>query len=251
MRDVLVLGLLLLMTVNAFAEDSGRKIIADNQTFDLKKPDDKNLIDSMDVWATNYFIPEYEDGSGDVLLRDISGKSLGPRLTTREWCHSALEGSVKINFEKGVSKVFNYYGQSHGYDVDCSAYMKTSVGASRFKISKSEFGEGTAMYNLLPFRSLAADTAVFPLGTVLYIPIAKGDTIDIGGGKTITHDGYFFVADKGGSIEGSHIDVFTGIKKKPVFFPWIGHNKSSTFEVFIVKDPKIVAAMKSLHAKKN
>ena len=197
------------------------------------------LHDSIEAWATNYYIPEFENELGNIALRDIKGNRLGPKLSSQDWCISALEGSVKINFKDGTSKVYNFDGSSSKFSVDCSPYLNLDLGDTKFKISNSEFGEGAAAYNLVPFRSVATDNSTFPLGTVLYIPSARGNKVKIGD-KELIHDGYFFVADSGGAIKDNHIDVFTGVSHTTEFFPWVGHKLDSTFKVFIVNDTKII-----------
>jgi 3D (Asp-Asp-Asp) domain-containing protein len=247
MKAYILIALTILITSCGSNKDSGI-YLSSNQTFELKKPDPNDMEEAMNVWATNYFIPEFNDGSGDIYMRDINGNHLGPKLSNHDWCHSALEGSVKINFGEGVTKVFNYRGKSAVHTVDCSAFVSLDLSKSKFMTSKSEFGEGTASYNLVPFRTIAADPSIFPLGTVLYIPKARGNKIVVGD-KMIIHDGYFFVADIGGAIKGVHIDVFIGIKKKPLFFPWIGHKASATFKIHVVNDPEITEALKKMHQK--
>ena len=251
MKSCLILFLFIIILNSCGSkQESGNNIAGNSQRFELRKQDYNELRDPVDAWATNYYIPEFRDGSGEIALRDMNGNALGPRLSSHDWCSSALEGSVKINFENGISKVYNFLGKAEKFSVDCSAFLGLDIGQSKFKISKSEFGEGTAAYNLVPFRSLATDNDVFPLGTVLYIPAARGNKIKVGD-KYIIHDGYFFVADRGGAIKENHIDVFTGVKHSSTFFPWIGHNSESVFKAYIVTDPKIIENLSNQHLKKN
>ncbi len=69
------------------------------------------------------------------------------------------------------------------------------------------FGRGAAGTAITPLRTLAADTAVLPMGTVVYLPeldgAPRGD-----GGDTI--DGCFIVEDRGLKVKGEHVDIFTG-----------------------------------------
>jgi 3D (Asp-Asp-Asp) domain-containing protein len=75
------------------------------------------------------------------------------------------------------------------------------------KLEKDAFpwGRGAAGTPITPLRSVAADTKVLPMGTVLYIPeldgVASGDR---------TADGCFVVEDRGLRVQGEHVDIFTG-----------------------------------------
>ncbi|MBX3219363.1 MAG: hypothetical protein KF795_02520 [Labilithrix sp.] len=69
------------------------------------------------------------------------------------------------------------------------------------------WGRGAAGTPITPFRSVAADTAVLPMGTVLYIPELDGAPRGTSEG---TIDGCFVVEDRGLKVQGEHVDVFTG-----------------------------------------
>lgn len=68
------------------------------------------------------------------------------------------------------------------------------------------WGRGAAGRPIMPLRSVAADTNVLPMGTVLYIPELDG--IARSEGSTI--DGCFIVEDRGLRVQGEHVDIFTG-----------------------------------------
>lgn len=70
-------------------------------------------------------------------------------------------------------------------------------------LDRSQFpwGRGAAGTPIAPMRSVAADTKVLPMGTVLYIPELDG----IEGS-----DGCFVVEDRGSRVQGEHVDIFTG-----------------------------------------
>lgn len=76
-------------------------------------------------------------------------------------------------------------------------------------LDKSTFpwGRGAAGTPITPMRTIAADTAVLPMGTVVYIPeldgAPRGETGD-------TLDGCFVVEDRGLRVKGEHVDIFTG-----------------------------------------
>lgn len=221
----------------------------DLDRFTFPEPAKSDLGQTYKLWATYYYLPEIEEDSGNIPLRDMKGQELGPRLTLRHWCDTAMEGSVKINFKNGDIKTFNYHGTTNDYFVDCKSIFPkhTGIGKTKFREANGVYGDGLDDYILSPYRTLATDGAYIKPGTALYIPKARGAKITLPSGRVITHDGYFFAADKGGAIKGNHVDVYIGVSKKATFFPWIGSSESKTFEAFIVKDPKIIADLLELH----
>ncbi len=75
----------------------------------------------------------------------------------------------------------------------------------------ARWGLGATHKPLHPFRSVAVDTAQIELGMSLYIPELDGLTMPghapWGG---FVHDGCVVASDKGGNVEGQHIDLFLG-----------------------------------------
>jgi 3D (Asp-Asp-Asp) domain-containing protein len=69
------------------------------------------------------------------------------------------------------------------------------------------FGRGAAGTAITPLQTIAADTAVLPMGTVVYIPELDGAPRGAGGETT---DGCFVVEDRGLRVKGEHVDIFTG-----------------------------------------
>ncbi len=69
------------------------------------------------------------------------------------------------------------------------------------------WGRGAAGTPITPMRTLAADTSVLPMGTVVYIPELDGAPRDESGEP---HDGCFIVEDRGLRVTGEHVDIFTG-----------------------------------------
>lgn len=248
MKKLLIATTLILSNLG-HADEVVKTYLLPNQEFKYRALEDAELGEPIVTWATNYFIPEYQNGSGDIAIRDMAGNELGPKLSLKEWCISALEGSVKITFEDGSSSVYNYQGNEESNLVDCSTILPFDLSKTKFRKSKTIFGEGINNYLLAPYRTIATDQTKIPLGTVLYIPEARGNKIQVGD-KTIIHDGYFFVGDRGGAIKDNHIDVFTGINHYASFFPWIGHKAEVQFKAYVVKDPAIIQELTSLHQKK-
>jgi 3D (Asp-Asp-Asp) domain-containing protein len=221
----------------------------DLDLFELPAPAQSDLGQSYKLWATYYYLPEINEDSGSIPLRDSKGQELGPTLTLKHWCDTAMEGSVKINFKNGDLKTFNYHTTTDDHFVDCSSvYSKfPKLGKTKFREAHGVYGDGLDDYVLSPYRTLATDVSVIKPGTAIYIPQARGAKITLKSGRVITHDGYFFAADKGGAIKGTHVDVYIGVSKDAPFFPWIGSNEAKKFDAFVVKDAKIIQELLALH----
>lgn len=67
-------------------------------------------------------------------------------------------------------------------------------------------GRGATGGPITPFRTVAVDPSVIPLGTALFIPEIAGLPRPDGG----AHDGCFVAEDRGLKVVGRHIDIFTG-----------------------------------------
>lgn len=221
----------------------------DLDSFEMPSPAAADLGEAYKLWATYYYLPEIQEDSGNIPLRDMEGEELGPRLTLRHWCDTAMEGSVKINYKNGDAKTFNYQGVTNNYFVDCKSIFPRhkGIGKTKFRAANGVYGDGLDDYILSPYRTLATDVNYIKPGTALFIPRARGAKITLPSGRVIVHDGYFFAGDKGGAIKGAHVDVYIGVSKNASFFPWIGSNESKTFETYIVKDPKIIQDLLDLH----
>ena len=224
----------------------------DLDKFDFPAPVSSDLSKVYKLWATYYYLPEIQEDSGTIPLRDMKGQELGPRLTLRHWCDTAMEGSVKINFNNGDVKTLNYQGVTNDYVVNCqSIYPRhPAIGKTKFREANGVYGDGLDDYVLSPYRTLATDVNFIKPGTAIYIPKARGAKIKTRSGRLIVHDGFFFAADKGGAIKGNHVDVYIGVSKSASFFPWIGSAETKTFEAFEVSDPTIIQELLNLHSKK-
>jgi 3D (Asp-Asp-Asp) domain-containing protein len=217
------------------------------QNFELPEPDFTNTIE-MDLWATYYYLPQVSASNDGYPLLGTKGEALGPKLSQRDWCNAAMEGSVRVNFN-GKNTTYNFASSQANKQVDCSAYFSHNVGGTRFKIAKGEFGDGVKNYKLVPFRSIAVDKSVIPYGSLVYIHAARGTKITLPDGRTVAHDGYFFAADTGGAIKQTHIDVFIGVAKKNPF-SWIKSSTNGTFDGLLIEKNDLTDALSELHTEK-
>ncbi len=217
--------------------------------FQFPEPKEADLGTKFTLWATYYYLPELQDQSGTVPLRNKLGDELGPKFTRKEWCTVAMEGSVRVLGPNQEARTYNYSGSTPDYPVNCKDIFKHDVSKSKFNIAVGPYGDGLPdTYILAPYRTLATDLNYIKPGTILYIPKARGARIKLSNGRVIFHDGYFFAGDKGGAIKGNHVDVFIGVDKSAIYFPWIGSSSSKTFEAIVVKDQKIIDELTELHA---
>ena len=219
----------------------------EKDTFSFPPATTNDISEKITLWGTYYYLPQIKDDTGEFPLRDMNSVELGPRLSKKDWCSSAMEGSVQIIDKGGLSKTFNYAGATPNDLVDCSSIFKFDVSRTKFREAKGPYGDGLDDYILSPYRTLATDGNRIAPGTVLYVPQARGAKIVLTNGRVIIHDGYFFAADKGGAIKDNHIDVFIGINQTAPFFPWIQSNQTKTFEAYIISDKKIISDLSDLH----
>lgn len=250
-RHRLVLGALLLLAAlggslllrNAQRRPralSPQEITVDAANFALPPP--QRLSPPKTLWATWYWTPTYSSTQGIPLL-DEHEKPLGPALPPESFCRAAVEGATRIN-----GQVYTFAGIGPRKETNCAPYWPTMTQAPyvRFAPSDSPYGEGVGDYYLVPYRSVAVDESQIPIGTVLYIPAARGCPLTLPDGRQVRHDGYFFAADDGYGIRGSHIDVFIGLSNLSPF-PWVISRPWGTFPAYVITDPAIIAALRQAH----
>ena len=222
--------------------------------FDLPEPSSAERVKTFSLWATFYNVHTAQQVSSGEPILDMSGKFLGHNLSKKDWCQAAMEGTVRVlNSSGDVEETYNYAGTGTTEQVDCSSFfssLSSSVisGTNKvlFKVSKGLYGEGAAGFILAPYRTIAVDKKVIPIGSVIYIPDARGITVTLPSGATATHDGYFFAGDTGGAIKDSHVDIFLGVAQKTPF-PFVKSTSIGTFTAFLVQNPQIERILKDLH----
>jgi 3D (Asp-Asp-Asp) domain-containing protein len=95
---------------------------------------------------------------------------------------------------------------------------------------KFPFGRGAAGTAIMPLVSVAADTQVLPLGTVIYVPEFDGIPVP---GSTEPLDGCFVVQDRGSRVKGEHLDFFAG---HPDQTKWLNERVPSNQGVTVMTD---------------
>ena len=230
---------------------------ASEPTFNFPEPLTLNPESKRRLWATQYFIhPVTAVANGQPLL-DMSGQSLGPQVSAKDWCKGAIEGTMSVKALDGKLTVYNFAGRGSGAQVNCqtvlnSPHLIPAINKTRFTVARGPFGDGVRNLFLVPFRSIAIDKAQLNglrFETAIYVPAARGTKLTLPSGREVIHDGYFFAADTGGMIKGNHIDVFTGVvtSENNPFPQFVLSDPDETFDAFLVTDTQITAALKKMH----
>jgi beta-lactamase class D/3D (Asp-Asp-Asp) domain-containing protein len=246
------------VTAAAPSPSTSASIVRNFDRFDFPEPTAQSLeaARKLSLWGTYYhvFHATATNANGFPLL-DTAGNSFGVSLTAYDWCMSGVEGTVQVTDSTGKVVTYNYGGRGKEIQVQCAQFFKPgslikpdAIGRTRWMLAKGPFGDGVQGQILAPFRTLAIDTTKFPIGTVFYIPGARGQQLTLPSGKVVKHDGYFFGADIGGAIKENHIDVFAGISTKNPFPTVVQNSSSKTFEAYIVTDDNVVDFLTRLHA---
>lgn len=162
------------------------------------------------ITPTIYHISDYAtdkasqcDQSSELNLKKAKNNIVKINVCRQVLKGCTLQGSCYIKLD-GVKTLINYHKKVNGVVqfmlVDRSV-CKHGLGDS------SDPKQSFKTMCLDPFYSVAADTAIHPLGSVIYIPAVRGTVLPDGS----THDGYFIVRDSGGNIDGrGRFDFFTG-----------------------------------------
>ena len=125
-----------------------------------------------------------------VELYTVEGFFFG-RVSERYACSLKLEGSGLMRDDR----VVNYTGScKYGYG---TCFEQLDVG-------DYPFGRGAGQRPLVPFKSVAVDPRIVPLGEPLYIPEFDGLALPDGS----IHDGCVRADDTGGGIKGKKLDFF-------------------------------------------
>lgn len=188
------------------------------RSFAMPAPPAEAMGAGMRLWGTHYHTEVVEptaSGIGAVALIGRDDTAISAGLSARDWCAAALQGSVSVRPPGGPAKTYIYVDSNGPEQVDCDPYLgqlpdgvKLATRRARFKPLSHPMGCGARRAPLMPFRTIAVDPAVIPLGRVIYVPLLRGMEFRLDG-KSLRHDGYLIAGDRGGAVEGRHIDMFT------------------------------------------
>lgn len=223
-----------------------------NLTFALPEPAKTDLEAISPIWGTFYYVKMAARVANGVPLKDMAGGDLGPQLSRKSWCLAGIEGTVGIKEADGTITIYNYAGKRGSSQTSCDGFSGLSdplvraLEKTRWKPAKGPFGDGAGGYVLAPYRTLAVDRATFPLGSVIYLPDARGVGLTLPDGTTATHDGYFFAGDVGGAIKGRHVDFFIGVREKNPF-SFVTSSSSGKIPARRVVNAQTISWLKTLH----
>jgi 3D (Asp-Asp-Asp) domain-containing protein len=221
--------------------------------FGFAPPIDRSDAPAVTLWATCYYIPTMFARPRGQRLKKEDGAKLKHKLSKRDFCLAALEGTVRVIDRAGHATIYNYAGKGRCRLCDCSpivphldAKQRKALGRTRWEVSRAPFGTGADGMALVPYRSIAVDRDVVPLWSVVYVPEARGTRVTLPSGRTAEHDGYFYAADTGGAVKDEHIDVFCGLSGENPF-GFVTSDENERFEAYIVKDSALGEALAALH----
>jgi 3D (Asp-Asp-Asp) domain-containing protein len=220
--------------------------------FLLAAPAPQDLGPDLKLWATHYSTPTVtpapREMSAAIPLIGREGASISPPLRVRDWCEAALQGSVSVK-AGGKSTAYVYVDDNGPEQANCDAFLgslsdgvKTATRRARFMRVNHPMGCGVRNIPLMPFRTIAVDTSIIPLESVIFVPELRGLTFRYDD-RDFTHDGYLFAGDRGGAIHGRHIDVFLADGGEDPFKDLFASTSSRTFAAYIVAadDPAAIA----------
>lgn len=142
--------------------------------------------------------------AGEINLRKAKDNIVKVKLCNKVYRGCRMQGSCYINYN-GQKTMINYHKK-----VSDGLTQFMLVDRSECKHGMGDSSDGRQTFKTMcldPFYSVAADTSIYPLGTVIYIQAVRGTALPDGS----THDGYFVVRDSGGNIDGQgRFDFFTG-----------------------------------------
>lgn len=149
---------------------------------------------------TYYDFPKEDAGTKDTALYDATCKLI-TNVTRDFHDRVCVQGSGRLSTGETVSFAKR--------DCDCAQECpRTSQKICFERLDPARFptGRGALGKPITPLRSIAVDSSVIPLGTVVFIPEFKGIELPTGG----KHDGCFIAEDRGLKVVGRQIDIFTG-----------------------------------------
>ncbi len=149
---------------------------------------------------TYYDFPREESGQKDAAIYDATYRLI--TNVTRDF-HDRV--CVQNSGRLGSGETVSFAKR----DCSCAELCPRTgqkICFERLDPARFPTGRGALGKPITPLRTVAVDSTVIPLGTVLFIPEFRGLTLPDGS----RHDGCFVAEDRGMKVTGRQIDVFTG-----------------------------------------
>ena len=224
-----------------------------NLTFNLPESEEPDLASEWTLWGTYYYgQPAVESATG-IEIRNRQEQPIGPKISQKNWCLGAMEGTLIVKKSDGETVTYNFDGTASARQTSCKAYFSklsesklAALERTRFRPARGPYGDGAEDFVLVPYRTLAVDRDRITLGIALYIAKARGVNIKLPDGSSATHDGYFFAADVGGAIKNNHVDFFLGTSLVNPF-KFVTSDDSSSFVAREVVNEATVLFLRGLH----
>ena len=192
------------------------------------------------ITSTVYYIPDYTSVKSNqcsdavaINIKKSKNNIISSKLCRSVFKDCLMQGSCYVSLD-GTKQMLNYQKRVN------SVVQFQTVDLSTCPYGLGDSSDGRVSYVTMcldPYRSVAADLNIYPLGTVIFIAEVVGTVLPNGQ----VHDGYFVVRDSGGNIDGyGRFDFYTGfdgVGRRNVFSQ-IGLGGEANFKYQIVTGPE-------------
>ena len=218
--------------------------------FDIAPPDSTGSVKQL--WSTRYYVhyltPVADSHASPLLHKD--GRPFGIFVSNHDFCFGSLQGTIAIR-EDRYPAVYNVDGLVDRSLATCT-FKGGTTDETNARLGRQAwvkltgngiYGLGARGWRLVPFRTIAVDPKVLPLGTVFYIPRLRGFRFRSEGAYRV-HDGYVIAGDVGRSVVGNHVDFFTGNFTGPPP-PFVTSSKADLFGARVVTKASTVSRLRA------
>ncbi len=157
------------------------------------------------LWTAYYVAPVSPAGEGEgrtVSFTNLQGKKTRYTITSGSYRRAEME-AVAVGIDAEGNERFAY-----------------RIGQGKWKeLPDGAQGMGNRMNPLTAFRHVAADQSIHRYGSMVHVEAAEG--VKLEGADPL--DGYFWIADTGGRVDGNHFDLFVG--DEAVYTEFLHHAK--------------------------
>lgn len=149
---------------------------------------------------TYYDFPKEDAGTKDTAVYDANCKLI-TNVTRDFHDRVCVQGSGRLSTGETIS-----FAKRNCECAEVCPRTDQKICFERLDPARFPTGRGALGKPITPLRSIAVDSSVIPLGTVVFIPEFKGLELS----ESRRHDGCFIAEDRGLKVVGRQIDIFTG-----------------------------------------